>query len=169
MQSDVSDVKIQVGLVGHGARNTLAGGNNHNRLCIMRQSFPPLSFPYCRIMAIATMIITVICYHDDKDEIVSSYFIWRWQQNDDNGDDASQYFIGLQFNEIASGCQMNFGLARKNTGLPSLHFWLFQCIFLCFKNAYFHLSSIAYFSVSKTFMCSAAAALIRIYMVGVGG
>ena len=35
------------------------------------------------------MIITMICYHDDKDDIVSSYFIWQWQQNDDNGDDAS--------------------------------------------------------------------------------
>ena len=109
------------------------------------------------------MIITMICRHDD---VVSSYFIWRQQQS---GDDASQYFIRLQFNEIASGCQMNFGLARKNTGLPSLHFWLFQCIFLRFKNAYFPLSSIAYFSVSKAFMCSTAAALIRIYMVGVGG
>ena len=109
------------------------------------------------------MIITMMCRHDD---VVSSYFIWRQQQS---GDDASQYFIRLQFNEIASGCQMNFGLARKNTGLPSLHFWLFQCIFLRFKNAYFPLSSIAYFSVSKAFMCSTAAALIRIYMVSVGG
>ena len=78
---------------------------------------------------------------------------------------------GCSLNGIASGCPMNFGLARKNTGAPSLQFWLFRCIFLHFKKPYFPLSSIAYFSVSKSFMCStgAGAALIRIYLVSVGG
>ena len=164
--------------------------HNHNRLCIMRQSFPPLS----PLLLPNSGHRLVDNYHDmflGPIALSSETYFISQQENKDTGGggNGAQYFIGLHFDEIASGCPAGElwarRPARKNNGLPTVHSKLFQRIFLWFKkfvflsfpSAHFSVSDIpislfllvAYFSVSETFMRSTAAALITIYMICVGG
>ena len=117
-----------------------------------------------------------------------TYFISQ-QENKDNGGggDGAQYFIGLHFDKIASGCQVNFGLAaprerttacrRCTRNFFNAYFSGLKILISLFPSAHFSVSDlpislfllVAYFSVSETFMRSTAAALITIYMICVGG
>ena len=110
----------------------------------MRQSFPPLS----PLLLPNSGHRQVDNYHDmflGPIALSSETYFISQQENKDNGGggDGAQYFIGLHFDEIASGCPAGElwarRPARKNNGLPTVHSKLFQHLFLWFKNSYFSL------------------------------
>ena len=133
----------------------------------MRQSFPPLS----PLLLPNSGHRQVDNYHDMYLGPIAlsseTYFISQPENKDNGGGgDGAQYFIGLHFDEIASGCPAGElwarRPARKNNGLPTVHSKLFQRIFLWFKNSYFSFSFCTflgfrypYFSLSfgRIFLC----------------
>ena len=108
----------------------------------MQQSFPPLSplpLPnsgHRRVDNYHDMFLGPIALSSE------TYFISQ-QENKDNGGggNGAQYFIGLHFDEIASGCPAGElwarRPARKNNGLPTVHSKL--TYFSSFKDSYFSL------------------------------
>ena len=125
----------------------------------MLQSFPPLS----PLLLPNSGHRLVDNYHDMYLGPIAlsseTYFISQQENKDTGGGgDGAQYFIGLHFDEIASGCPMNFGLAAPrerttacrrctrnffNTYFSSskIHISLFSfCTFLGFRSPYFSLS-----------------------------
>ena len=123
-------------------RNTLAC-HNHNRLCIMRQSFPPLS----PLQLPNSGHRQVDNYHDmflGPIALSSETYFISQQENKDNGGggDGAQYFIGLHFDEIASGCPLNFGLAaprERTTACRRCTRNFFNAYFSSLKDSHFSL------------------------------